>query len=202
MIRLAIVEDHPAIAEGLGALLRDEPDIEVVASVADGAAAERAIVAMHPDVVLCDLLLGDGSDGFDLMERMVPGPRFVILSAYSLPSYYRRAMDAGVAGFVSKTAPVEVIVGAIRTAASGGTTFTKEARHAARSALQRPSGREGEIVRLVAEGLSNAEIAERLGLRLKTVESQLRRLFDRYDVASRTRLVRVAEQQGWLGLDP
>ena len=111
-------------------------------------------------------------------------------------------MDAGVAGFVSKTAPVEVIVDAIRTAASGGTTFTNEARQAARSALQRPSGREGEILRLVADGLSNVEIAERLGLRLKTVESQLRRLFDRYDVANRTRLVRVAEEQGWLGLDP
>ncbi len=202
MIRLAIVEDHPAIAEGLGALLRDEPDIEVVASVADGAGAERAIVELRPDVVLCDLLLGDGSNGFDLIERTAPGPRFVILSAYSLPSYYRRAMDAGVAGFVSKTAPVDVIVDAIRTAAAGGTTFTKEALRVAGSALQRPSGREGDIVRLVAEGFSNAEIAERLSLSLKTVESQLRRLFDRYDVANRTRLVRVAEEQGWLGLDP
>ena len=82
--------------------------------------------------------------------------------------------------------------------AAGGTAFPLAARKAASDALRMPTPRELEIVALVAEGLSNAEIADRLSLRVKTVESQLRRLFDRYDVTSRTALVRLAERQGWI----
>jgi DNA-binding NarL/FixJ family response regulator len=81
--------------------------------------------------------------------------------------------------------------------AAGGTAFPAAARQAASDALRVPSPRELEILALVGEGLSNAEIAARLSLRVKTVESQLRRLFDRYDVMSRTALVRLAARQGW-----
>ena len=96
-----------------------------------------------------------------------------------------------------RMATVDQILGAVKTVAAGGTAFPAAARQAANDALRVPTPRELEILAVVAEGASNAEIAERLSLRVKAVESQLRRLFDRYDVTSRTALVRLAAQQGW-----
>ena len=121
-------------------------------------------------------------DGFDLVGRHRPGPAFIILSAYWYPSYHVRAVELGAKGYLSKMATVDQIISAVKTVAAGGTAFPAAARQAASDALRVPTPRELEILALVAEGLSNAEIAERLSLRVKTVESQLRRLFDRYDV--------------------
>ena len=101
-------------------------------------------------------------------------------------------------GYLSKMASVDQILAAIRAVAAGGTAYPSDARRSANEALRLPTPRELEILGLVAEGLSNVEIAERLSLRVKTVESQLRRLFDRYDVTSRTALARVAVRQGWI----
>ena len=98
----------------------------------------------------------------------------------------------------SKMAGIEEILAAVRKVAAGGTAFSDTVRRAARSALRPPTPRESQILALVAEGHGNAEIAESLSLRVKTVESQLRRMFDRYDVESRTSLVRVAQRQGWI----
>jgi DNA-binding NarL/FixJ family response regulator len=197
MIRLAIVEDHPAIADGLAALLRDSPDVAVVGIADDLGAAIALIERESPEVVLCDIRLAQGGDGFELI-RMAPGPGFIMLSAYTYPSYHVRAVELGARGFLSKMATVAQILDAVRTVAAGGTAFPVAARRALGHALRSPTPRELEIVQLVAEGHSNAEIAEQLSLRLKTIESQLRRLFDRYDVASRTALVRLAERQGWI----
>jgi DNA-binding NarL/FixJ family response regulator len=197
MIRLAIIEDHPAIADGLAALLRDSPDVEVVGIADDLADATALIEHESPEVVLCDIRLAHGSDGFDLV-RAAQGPGFIMLSAYTYPSYLVRAIELGARGFLSKMATVAQILDAVRTVAAGGTAFPAAARQALGDALRSPTPRELEIVRLVAEGHSNAEIADQLSLRLKTIESQLRRLFDRYDVTSRTALVRLAERQGWI----
>lgn len=197
MIRVAIVEDHPAIAEGLAALIKGAPDVMVVGTARDIPSASTLIEHEAPDVVLCDIRLADAGDGFDLVERHRPGPAFVILSAYWYPSYHVRAVELGAKGYLSKMATVDQIIGAVKTVAAGGTAFPPAARQAASDALRVPTPRELEILALVAEGLSNAEIAERLSLRVKTVESQLRRLFDRYDVTSRTALVRLAARQGW-----
>ncbi|MBA2299215.1 MAG: response regulator transcription factor [Chloroflexi bacterium] len=197
MIRVAIVEDHPAIAEGLAALIKGAPDVTVVGTARDVPSASTLIETEGPDVVLCDIRLADAGDGFDLVERHRPGPAFVILSAYWYPSYHVRAVELGAKGYLSKMATVDQIIAAVKTVAAGGTAFPPAARQAASDALRVPTPRELEILALVAEGLSNAEIAERLSLRVKTIESQLRRLFDRYDVASRTALVRLAARQGW-----
>jgi DNA-binding NarL/FixJ family response regulator len=197
MIRVAIVEDHPAIAEGLTALIKGAPDVTVVGTARDVPSATTLIEHEAPDVVLCDIRLADEGDGFDLVDRYRSGPAFVILSAYWYPSYHVRAVELGARGYLSKMATVDQIIGAVKTVAAGGTAFPPAARQAASDALRVPTPRELEILARVAEGLSNAEIAERLSLRVKTVESQLRRLFDRYDVASRTALVRLATRQGW-----
>jgi DNA-binding NarL/FixJ family response regulator len=197
MIRVAIVEDHPAIAEGLAALIAGSEDVTVVGTARDVQAASTLIEHEAPDVVLCDIRLSEGGDGLELVGRHRPGPAFIILSAYWYPSYHVRAVELGAKGYLSKMATVDQIISAVKTVAAGGTAFPAAARQAASDALRVPTPRELEILGLVAEGLSNAEIAERLSLRIKTVESQLRRLFDRYDVTSRTALVRLAARQGW-----
>jgi DNA-binding NarL/FixJ family response regulator len=202
VIRVAIVEDHPAIAEGLAALIQGSSDVVVVGTARDARAASVLIEETSPDIVLCDIRLADGSDGFDLVDRHRDGPAFIILSAYWYPSYHVRAVELGAMGYLSKMATIDQILAAVRTVAAGGTAFPPAARQAANDALRVPTPRELDILALVAEGLSNAEIAEQLSLKVKTVESQLRRLFDRYDVTSRTALVRLAARQGWSEHDP
>ena len=200
-IRLAIVEDHPALADGLAALLRGSNDVEVVGTARDVHQATALLEQESPDVVLCDIRLAQGDDGFDLVSRFAPRPAFIMLTVASYPSYHARAVHLGAMGYLSKMASVEEILDAIRTVAGGGTAYPSDTRRSAQAALRVPTARELEILSLVAEGLSNVEIAERLSLRVKTVESQLRRLFDRYDVASRTALARLAIRQGWIDED-
>jgi DNA-binding NarL/FixJ family response regulator len=198
MIRLAIVEDHPALADGLATLIRGSSDVDVVGTAADLASASELIEREAPDVVLCDIALAHDDDGFDLVRHFAPRPAFIMLSVASYPSYHARAVDLGAMGYLSKMATVEQILDAIRAVAAGRTAYPLDARRSAKEALRLPTTRELEIIGLVAEGLANVEIAERLALRVKTVESQLRRLFDRYDVTSRTALARLALRQGWI----
>jgi DNA-binding NarL/FixJ family response regulator len=197
-VRVAIVEDHPAIADGLAALMQGSAGVTVVGTAGDVRTASTLIDRESPDVVLCDIRLADAGDGFDLVRGHRAGPAFIILSAYWYPSYHVRAVELGAKGYLSKMATVDQILSAVDAVAAGGTAFPMASRRAASDALRVPTPRELEILALVAEGLSNAEIAERLSLRVKTVESQLRRLFDRYDVTSRTALVRLAARQGWI----
>ncbi len=201
MIRLAIVEDHPAIAEGLTALIQHETDVTVVGTAGDATGADRLIDTALPDVILCDIRLAGAVSGLDVLARHTPGPAFIMLSAYSYPSYYAAAVERGARGFVSKMASIDQILKAVRTVAAGGTAFPDSVRRAARAALRPPTPREAQILALVADGRSNAEIAAHLSLQVKTIESQLRRMFDRYDVTSRTSLVHVAQGQGWIEAD-
>src|SRR6185295_5818552 len=127
----------------------------------------------------------DGEDGFTLVRRFAPRPAFIMLTVASYPSYHARAVEHGAMGYLSKMTSVDQILAAIRAVASGGTAYPSDTRRSANEALRLPTARELEILGLVAEGLS-------------TVESQLRRLFDRYDVTSRTALARVAVRQGWI----
>jgi two-component system uhpT operon response regulator UhpA len=161
-------------------------------------AADRLIETQSPDVILCDIRLAGTVDGLEILAQHTPGPAFIMLSAYGYPSYYVAAVEHGAKGYLSKMASIEQIVAAVRTVAAGGFAFPDDVRRAARAALRPPTPRELQILALVAEGSANSEIAERLSLRVKTVESQLRRMFDRYDVTSRTSLVRVAQRQGWI----
>ena len=146
--------------------------------------------------MLCDIRLAHGDDGFELVRRFAPKPAFIMLTVASYPSYHARAVELGAMGYLSKMATVDQILDAIRTVAAGHSPTRAMPRRSAEDALRVPTARELEILVLVAEGLSNVEIADRLSLRVKTVESQLRRLFDRYDVTSRTALARLALTSG------
>jgi DNA-binding NarL/FixJ family response regulator len=198
VIRVAIVDDHPVVADGLGSALAREADLTVAWTAGTIEGARRALRSGGDvDVVLLDIRLPDGS-GLDLLPgERVGKPAFVVLSSFDRPQYAAAAFKRGAAGFLLKLAPTTEIVDAVHKAAAGGLAF--EARHlaSARTANQL-SARELEVVRLVAEGLSNEEIAAKLGVSRKSVEAYLRELFNRGGFATRTELAIWAEREGWL----
>jgi DNA-binding NarL/FixJ family response regulator len=200
VIKLVIVEDHPAMAEGLAALMEVEPDIQLEGIAHDAASGAELIELSAPDVVLCDVVLHGEQAGLKLLaqQHKKRPPAFVMFSAFSYPDYYVLALENGAAGYLMKMAPIDDVLRAVRTVAAGGLAFPDEVLRAARGALRRPTARQREILALVAEGRSNGEVARSLFIHVKTVEGQLRRLFDRYGVANRTELVRIAEREGWI----
>ena len=138
VIRIVIVEDHPAIAEGLTALLSIESDLTVVGVARDCDAADRLIAAQSPDVVLCDIRLAGTGDGLELLARRPAGPAFIMLSSYSYPSYVVAAVEHGAKGYLSKMATIEQIVASVRTVAAGATAFPSDVRRTVRTALRPP----------------------------------------------------------------
>jgi DNA-binding NarL/FixJ family response regulator len=192
MIRVAVVDDHPLVREGTAALVDRQEDMEI-AGVAGSLDELRPILdAGATDVLLLDLRLGQES-GFELLRSDVAMPAVVVVTSYDYPQYADAALRLGAAGFVVKTAPTAELLDAIRRAAGGGLAFG--VRPGGGVAL---SGRQRGVVRLVVEGASNDEIGARLGISSRTVESHLRRLFERLGVASRTELAARALREGWL----
>lgn len=198
MIRLLIVEDHPATARGLAEFVGAEADIDVVGVAMTHDDAEQQVIALSPDVVLCDIMLNGRDSGLDLLVRHSRRAAFVILTAYHFQAHHARAVDGGALAFLSKSDEPEAIIAAIRLAARGEVQFSADVMQSARTAPKPPSRRERELLVLVSEGAANEEIAERLVLHVKTVEGMLHRLFDRYAVENRTQLARLAMRQGWL----
>jgi DNA-binding NarL/FixJ family response regulator len=202
-VRLIVVDDHPVVREGTAALLAAQPGIEVVGtaeSVDDAAALIRRVDA---DVLLLDIRLGSDS-GLRLLTEAAPAdrprPAIVVLTSYDYPQYAEAALRLGASGFVLKTAPIAELLDAVRRVAAGGLAFSVRPRSDA--AIGRLSQRELDVVRLVVDGRSNDEIGARLGIGPKTVESHLRRLFERFDLASRTELATRALREGWLDVPP
>ena len=196
--RVAIVDDHPVLREGTAALLEAQPGLEIVGVAGSVEEAETLLATTAIDVVLLDIRLGTDS-GLRLLSSAPADarPAIVVLTSYDYPQYADAAMRLGASGFVLKTAPITELIDAIRIAAAGGIAFRRRPVGAVRL-----SERELDVVRLVVEGRSNDEIAARLGIGAKTVESHLRRLFERLDVASRTELATRALREGWLDVPP
>lgn len=201
MIRLGVVDDHPAIADAIARRAESAGDVEVVAvarSAADGAAL---LQSADLDVVILDLDLGDGPSGLELLSARPsgPAPAVIVVSATRTPSLVRAAVELGASGYLVKTADVDEILLAARTVVAGGTWYRAADLQASATAPRAPSGRELSVLGCIVGGLTNDEVGLRLGLSVKTVESHLRRLFDRYDVASRTELAVLALREGWVG---
>ena len=194
-IRVGVVDDHAVVRDGTAALLEREPDIEIV-GVAATLASATALLDTEADILVVDIRLGD-ENGFDLVRGIAAsgGPAIIILSAFDYPQYVDAALRLGASGYVLKTAPFENLVRAIRQVAAGGVAYTVRPSPAGQRRL---SPREVEVVALVVEGCSNDEIAGRLGISAKTVESHLTRIFERVGVASRTELATRAVREGWL----
>lgn len=206
-IRVAIVEDHPVVREGTAAILAAQPGITVEGTAGSLTEARALLARVDVDVVLLDIRLG-GESGLGLLAatdrpsadaRPVNRPAIVVLTAYDYPQYADAALRMGAAGFVLKTAPLGEIVAAIRLAAAGGLAF--QVRPSV-PAAERPTARELDVVRLVVDGCSNDEIGAALGIGARTVETHLRRLFERFAIASRTELATRALREGWLEIPP
>jgi DNA-binding NarL/FixJ family response regulator len=204
MIRLVVVDDHPAIATAVGAATADRDDIELVGRATNRDAAITLIEEARPDVVLCDVWLGGEPSGLDLLRRLRGDgrPRILMLSGFEQASFLRAAFEGGAAGYLSKASDLDAILEAVEAVAAGETRFPDVTLRALRDAPRRPSEREVEALRLLARGSSNDEIATGLGISIKTVESHLRRLFGRYGVLSRTELALLAVREGWVSGDP
>lgn len=194
-ISIAVVDDHPVLRDGIASLLAAQPDFDVVQRGETVEEALAIIRAAELDVLLLDVRLGTQSGLTALQRRHTDRPAVVVLTAYGYPQYAEAALRLGASGFVLKNGPIEDLLAAIRTAAAGGLSFS--VRPADRVAL---SGRELDVVRRVVEGRSNDEVASDLGISPKTVESHLRRIFDRLAIASRTELATRALREGWLEL--
>ena len=199
-IRLLIVDDHPVVRDGTAALLASVPGIAVVGTAGSIDEATALIAAVPADVLLLDIRLGTDSGLRLLTETADDAPAIIVLTAYDYPQYAEAALRLGASGFVLKTAPLDELLDAIRRVATGGMAFSIRPR--AGAGLARLSERELDVVRLVVDGRSNDEIGARLGIGPKTVESHLRRLFERFDLASRTELATRALREGWLEVPP
>jgi DNA-binding NarL/FixJ family response regulator len=201
-IRVGIVDDHPPIRTALAAAFAEAGDLRVVglADDIDGALD----LAGRVDVLVCDIQLDGHAEGLRILERIhdprsvaAGAPAVLILSGYEQPSLVRAAIDRGAAGYLDKRSDLADIVEAVRALAHGRTAFTLTALRDARDARRRPSDRELQVIALVVAGSTNAEIGATLGRSEKTVESHLRRLFDRYGLVSRTELAVLAIDEGW-----
>jgi DNA-binding NarL/FixJ family response regulator len=207
LIRVAIVDDHPIVRDGTAALLAAQPGIELVGTAGTVDDARQLLATTDVDVLLLDIRLGTDS-GLRLLSADSDGagagdgrdgrarPAIVVLSAYDYPQYAEAALRLGAAGFVVKTAPLAELLDAIQRAAAGGMTFGVRPR----AGTPRLSARELEVVRQVVEGHSNDEVGATLGIGARTVETHLRRIFERFDIASRTELVARALREGWLDI--
>jgi DNA-binding NarL/FixJ family response regulator len=194
-IRVAIIDDHPVVRDGMAALLREYADLEVVAT-ADSVESGRQLLESEglAHVVLLDLRLGQKS-GLELLASSgssANGPSVVVLTAFDNAEYVAAACRLGAAGFVLKTAPIAELVEAIRLAAAGVKI--------SRSGLSEPTltTREQQIVRCIVDGRTNDEIGAKLSISKRTVEGHLSRLFARQGVASRAELASRAVIEGWL----
>jgi DNA-binding NarL/FixJ family response regulator len=202
-IRIGLVDDHPVVLEGLEAALDGIDDFDVVDRCGTVAETGRLLARDDLDVVLLDVRLADGNSLAVLRERGTGrGPAVIVLSSFRTAQYVAAAIRYGAHGFLLKTAPLDEVADAIRTAAAGGTWFTADQLRAATRDTVSLTPREREVVALVLDGHSNDEIGARLGMKRKTVEAHLSRLFLRFGVLSRLELGLRAEREGWLDLVP
>lgn len=202
-MRLFLVDDHPVVRAGLAALVDGEDDMEVVGQADNANAAVSGVRDAKPDVVLMDIQLGDGPDGVAVAEellRLPDPPRVLVLTTYESDADVRRAVEAGATGYLLKACPPEELFAAIRAAARGESALSPKVAmrvmDQVRSGRPALTGRESEIVSLLAEGLGNRQIAQRLYVTEATVKTHLVHIFAKLGVDNRTAAVAVAVQQG------
>lgn len=211
-VRLLLCDDHAVVRAGLRALLASGEGVEVVGEAGSGEEALAMAARLRPDVVLMDLQLGDGMDGVTATRHLVsPGPshapdtpgaqapRVLVLTMFDTDADITRAIEAGAIGYLLKAERPDELFAAIHNAASGRTALSGPVadRVMARMRSPRPdlSERERDILRQLARGVANREIARALFISEATVKSRLRRIYDKLGVETRTGAVAVAKEQ-------
>jgi len=206
-VRIVVADDHQVVRSGYAALLDTQPDFTVVGTACDGAEAIRVCAEESPDVVLMDVRM-PGMDGIEATRRLADGPRVLVLTTFDLDEYVYDALRAGAAGFLLKDVTAERLFDAVRVIAAGEALLapTVTRRLIGEFARQRPAEpaplvgvltpRETEVLRLVAEGLSNAEIAARLVEWRGTVKTHVSRMLGKLRLRDRTQAVVAAYESG------
>jgi DNA-binding NarL/FixJ family response regulator len=200
-IKIILADDHALVIEGLRGLLAREPDMEVVATVTDGAALLDELQYTRPDVLVLDVQMPE-RDGFSCLEairRQGLPVKVVILSAFGDGGSLQTAWEQHADGFALKTDPPRQTVATIRNVAHGQIVFPRAVRQAAAQTtelLGRLTGRERDVLRLLADGLMNAQIADRLNVQESTVKFHIQNIFQKLDVTNRTEAAQIYFREG------
>lgn len=199
-IRIVLAEDQAMVRGALAALLELEADLEVVEQAADGDAARRAVAAHAPDLLLTDIEM-PGLSGLELasaIQRDHAGVKVIILTTFARAGYLRRALDAGVRGYLLKDAPASELAAAIRKVHAGGRSVAPELAAEAWVEDDPLTDRERQVLRLAADGKSSAEIADLLHLAEGTVRNYLSESISKLGASNRIDAARIARQKGLL----
>lgn len=203
VITIVLADDHAVVRSGLKMLLDSEPDFEVVAEAGDLESAQRYVRGHHPKVLVLDLNMPGGSslEAIPSIREQAPGTQIVVLTMQQEPAFARRALGAGAIGYVLKEAADDELVEAVRRASTGESYLNP--RLGARLASEPPPGppddlseREVDVLRLIALGHTNAEIAEQLYLSVRTVETHRAHIQQKLSLSSRAELVGYALKRG------
>ena len=204
-IRLFIVDDHPVVRMGVASMFDCEPDIEVVGSAASGQEALQMIPGLQVDVVLTDLRMkGMGGDELAMeLRKLCPALHTAVLTNYHSDEDVFRVMHAGVRAFLLKSSPMEEVISAIRLVYAGERWIPPHIGQqlADRVSRHQLSGRELEILQLIANGFKNREIADKLCISENTVRNHVNNLLEKLDSRDRTEAVTMALRQGLVRLE-
>ncbi|WP_022901430.1 response regulator [Humibacter albus] len=205
MIHVVIADDHPVVRAGIRALLDGESDIEVVGEAATPDDAVRLAQSLTPELVLMDLQFGQAVTGADATRRvraLEAAPYVLVLTNYDTDGDILGAVEAGASGYLLKDAPPHELIAAVRAAAAGESALAPAIAGRLMERMRAPhvslSAREIEVLRLVGEGASNSEVAQRLHITDATVKSHLVHVFSKLGVASRTAAIVEARKLGVL----
>ncbi|MGA6151367.1 MULTISPECIES: response regulator transcription factor [Stenotrophomonas] len=200
MIRIVLAEDQAMVRGALSALLGLEADIEVLGSAADGEEAWRMVQRFTPDVLVTDIEM-PGLSGLELAQRIARHAlpvKVVIVTTFARSGFLRRALDAGVYGYLLKDAPADHLADALRQVQRGGRAIDPQLALDAWSQADPLNDRERQVLRLSGDGRSASEIATQLGLSHGTVRNYLSECIGKLGVANRIEAYRLARQKGWL----
>ena len=199
-IRVVIAEDQAMVRGALAALLTIEGDIEIAGQAQNGREALDLVVQLMPDIVLTDIEMPEVTGlelAAELKRRHLP-VRVVILTTFARAGYLRRALDAGVSGYLLKDAPAATLANAIRRIRAGARVIDPELAAEAWTEADPLTDRERQVLRYAGEGDSSAEIAGRLSLSEGTVRNYLSEAISKLGASNRTEAARIARQKGWL----
>jgi len=208
-LRILLADDHAVVRQGLRTLLREQPDMEVVAEAGNGEETLRLALETRADVVVLDMSMpgGNGAQATARLLRASPGVKVLALTFYEDEGYVQQLLNAGASGYVAKRTAPEELTAAIRAVASGGrylsADMAEKLRRLAPTELP-PSpdadldARETELVRMIARGYSNREIAGRLRIDAGTVAGEKARVMEKLALRTRVDLVRYAQRRGWV----
>lgn len=215
-IRVLLTDDHAVVRQGTRQLLERESDIEVVGEAADGAEAVRMVELLNPDVVVMDVRMPGmgGGEATKLIKQKFPHVEVLVMTGYEDDDFVFKLLEAGASGYLLKTAPIKALVKAIHEVAAGQSSLDpaiarKVLRQFSEGTPRRKqeefyealTDREQEVLRLLAEGKTNKEIAEVLIISDRTVQTHLSNIFSKMGVSTRTEAVLEAIRRKWLTLD-